>query len=131
MSPCTSRSHYDSRLKADQRQSVIQPALAIASFFTPAALVLVPAFGQLDATPHGADVAAKLPLAPSILCNAQLFQLPLNPFALVCPQSTSGGLMAASRDVVVHKLTVDPMRDCEFSTQFVGQPTKCDRAKAE
>ena len=55
----------------------------------------------------------------------------LNPFALVGPQSTSGGLMAASRDVVVHKLTVDPMRGCEFSTQFVGQPTKCDRAKAE
>ena len=47
------------------------------------------------------------------------------------PQPSTGGFMAASRDVTVNKLTVDPMSGCEFSTQFVCQPTECDRAEAE
>jgi hypothetical protein len=112
-------------------KTIYQPALAIASLFTTAALVLVPAFGELDAAPHGADVAAKFPLAPLVLRDVQLFQLTLNSLALVGPQPTTGGFMAACRDVTVNKLTVDPMRGSEFSTQFVCQPTECDRAKAE
>ena len=38
--------------------------------------------------------------------------------------------MAACGDVTVNKLAIDPMRGCEFSTQFVCQPAEGYRPRA-
>jgi hypothetical protein len=84
----------------------------------------------LDPSPHRPDVAVEFPLAPLVLGDAQLFQLPLNSLALGGPQPATDGFMAACRDVTINKLTVDPMRGCECSAQFVCQPTEGDRPSA-
>ena len=105
--------------------------LPIVTFGPSDVFVLFPTFGELDTSPHSGDVTAKFPLAPLAFSNAQLFQLALNSLALVGPQPATGGFMATCRDVTVNNLTIDPMRGCEFSTQFVCQPAECDRAKAE
>jgi hypothetical protein len=61
------------KLGSDQREAINQPKLTVASFVTSAALVLVPAFEELDTAPHGSDITAEFMLAPVVFGDAQLF----------------------------------------------------------
>ena len=105
--------------------------MSIVSFIPSVTFVLDPTFGELDTATHGTDIAAEFPFTPIVFCDTQLIQLTLNSLALVGPQPATGRLMAACRDVLVNKLTIEAMRGSEFSTQFVCQPAEGDRAKTE
>jgi hypothetical protein len=98
--------------------------LPIVTFSPPVAFVLIPAFGELDTAPHGADVTTEFPLAPLVLGDTQLLQLTLYSFASISPQPATGGFVATRRNVALDKLTVDPTRCVEFATELVYQPAK-------